>query len=884
MPRSNRTTTNLVPDPRVLVGRSAELQSLGATVDERRLTTIVGPGGMGKTRLARALAGERIDSYSAHGGGGVWFCDLSVARSAQDIVSALAASLGARGERAGRGLGATLARLGRVLIVLDNFDRLVAHASETVGAWMMQAPSARFLVTSRAPLELPEEHRFLLSPLAVDDAVQLFGRCARLVAPGFDPDADGESIRAIVEAIDRMPLAIELAARRIAVLSPAELRARLDRPLEVLTGGREVERHRSMRRTIEDSVALLDERMRRLFAAASYLRNGFTLGAAEAILGDVVVPTAELLDGFDALARASLLGVLQRPGEPARYAFFETIRDVAEELAQRAPENDVPARIVAHYATVAATARGSALTGDLDNLLLAHRHAVELARSLRAEPHALAAFRIARAVAPILAARGQAQLSARLFEEALVALDESGSQAEVVRAEIHLARGSFHRELGATEVALEAFRQGLALAEPRDPSLAAVALTRLGEASDLAGDTGEARASFDRARALLEQTPRDEVRLAREAELFLRLGHAARREGDLARARSAIARAIEWYDQLGDDEGLAWALYERAVVTMFGVGGEEALAHFDEGLRVAKRADVPVVVGALTTARGCALQDLGRAEEALAHHAQAVRAFRDAGSRYREASALYYLATTYVERGAPSEAITVLHQAKERLRGVGAARYEALIAGCLSTARVATGELELAEEALREAEAAGAKVKNEPCLVANLRIHRLVYELARSPERSRADARREAAALVSASSNDDSRFALRVLERGADGGLASSDALVVERGGGAFRLAGGAAVVRVPERSPMRRILDHLALRRVESPGEVSTIDEIIAIGWPGEKVAAAAARNRAWVALANLRRMGLRGVLLQGGGGYALSQGVVVRIENKVE
>jgi tetratricopeptide (TPR) repeat protein len=272
------------------------------------------------------------------------------------------------------------------------------------------------------------------------------------------------------------------------------------------------------------------------------------------------------------------------------------------------------------------------------------------------------------------------------------------------------------------------------------------------------------------------------------------------------------------------------------------------------------------------------LQDLGRLDEALEHHAEAARVFHEVGSRYREASALYYLATTYLERREPAEAILGLRRARERLVGVGATRYEALTSGALASAHASLGDLEAAKAALEAAEDAAARVKSEPALVANVRIHRMAFEV-RSGARTDFDrALDEARALVDVHPTDDSRFALRTLAAVSRAAPPPRATLLVEIGGGAFKLPDASAAVRLPARSPSRRILDALAARRTDRPGEVLTIDEVIAAGWPGEKVGSDAALNRAYVALASLRKMGLRGILLQGGGGYFLSDVVATR------
>ena len=859
-----RAITNLTFEPRPLVGRVKECANVRARMEESRLVTLVGPSGVGKTHLAMHLALERV--AASRQGGGVWFCDLALAKSAGDVAGMVAAAIGAQVGL--DGVGAALAVRGRVLVVLDDFEHLVTDARATIGRWLAEAPSARFLVTSRVPLELAGEERVAIAPLELPDALELFERCVRAVSSSFDSAADREIATAVVDMIDRLPLAIELAARRTSVLSLEQLRDRLARPLDVLAG---------MRGAVLDSVDLLDPDERRVFAACTIFRNGFTLESAEAVLGDVVVPRTSMLDALDALVQSSLLSASVGRTGAARYAFFATIREVAEELAAREDSGALRGRFVAHYATRARGATRAELSAELDNFLHAHELAIALGPSRADE-----AFVIARVIAPVLSSRGLGRVAARLYEQALAAFGEAGDRA--ARAEIHLALGNFYRELGETGDARQAFERGLELAtQSNAPGLAAVALTRIGEMEDVAGDTGAARARYAEALELLARTPEDRARDEREAEAHMRLGHALRREGSLDAARLACTRASERYRHVGDDEGLAWTMYELAIVEMFAGDSVAAFARFDEGAEIARRGDVRVVAGALQTARGCLLQDLGRTDEALAHHAEAARVFQEAGSRYREASALYYLATTYLERGETTEAILVLRRARERLAGVGAKRYDALIAGALASAHGATGDLEAAAAALDVAERASEGVRNEPALAANVRIHRLAFEVRTGARKSLDEATTDARALVAKHPTDDSRFALRLLSS-ALAARRPHAALLVEIGGGAFRLPDASATVKLPTRSPLRRVLDALAVRRVERPGEVMTIDEIIAAGWPGEKVGTDAALNRAYVALASLRKLGLRGALVQSGGGYFLSETTPTRRENKVE
>ncbi len=888
--------TNLRTPTSSFVGRRTELEALAETFEHARLVTLVGPGGIGKTRLALRHAETRLDSLAKAGRGGVWMIDLAEARTSAEAL-ALAASVlelslvghapTPAGERAmSEAIGRAIGRMGPVLLVIDNVEQIAVAAARHLNTWLELAPSARLLVTSRVVLGVPAERVLVLGPLAERDARALFvDRAAsiRAVAPSeSDPTLVGE----IVDAIDRMPLAIELAASRTRVLSTTELRDRLERPLEVLAGGVTNDRHVSIRGAVLDSLALLDPPLRRAFALLSTLDNDFTLASAEAVLGHSApglstrAPTVDVLAQLDALVRHSLVRVELEAGRPARYALFETIREVAVELARDEPMRDAAlAAHASHHADLARRAHASdderddVLPRDLEHFLTARSIALGLGRHDDVVVLTLA-------VEPVLAARGLSALRATLLGEALTLAHEASRS---LRAELHLARGLARRELGEGDAANEDFEAALALTDRAftdhgaDAGLRALALLRLGGIADLRGDTAGATVRFAEALALLARTPADTRRETREAEALLKLGHARRREGALDEAHAAFVRAVAGHRALRRDDGLAASLYELGVVEMFRERFDAAFVCLDEGLAVARRSGARIMEGACLTARGCLLQDLGRLGEALEHHAEAASLFAAHASRYREASALYYLATTYLERGDATEAHAVIGRARQRIEGVGAPRYDVLMSGGSALALAALGRHDEADRELDRASTALASVPREPSLLASLHAHRLTLAHRRGAKASD-EAVSTVEASVRGSPSDDTRFAWRELERALGRATTEAhDALCVWGAGEAFLTPGGVKV-QLPERSPMRRILDHLVLRRESSPGESVAIETLIEAGWPGEKMGTDAALNRAYVALSSLRKKGLRDAIVSVGGGYAISQAVVVR------
>ncbi|MEQ1503949.1 MAG: winged helix-turn-helix domain-containing protein, partial [Myxococcota bacterium] len=259
-----------------LIGRAAELELLTAAVEAGRLVSILGPGGIGKTRLAAHLA----RSWPT----GAWFCALADARTLDGVVAAVAATLGVALDGADplERLGYAIAARGPCLIVLDNAEQVVDEIRAALHRWLDRAAEARFVVTTRRRLGVPGERLIALDPLTQPAAEQLFRVRAAAVRPGLPDDG---AVAALVGLVDRLPLAIELAAARVGVLTPAAIRDRLSQRFELLREEGRPARQQSLTAVLDWSWELLAPAEQDAAVALAVFEGGASLEAAEARIG-----------------------------------------------------------------------------------------------------------------------------------------------------------------------------------------------------------------------------------------------------------------------------------------------------------------------------------------------------------------------------------------------------------------------------------------------------------------------------------------------------------------------------------------------------------------------------------------------------------------------
>ncbi len=361
-------TTNLPLRP-ALVGRDGELADIVHLLGRERLVTIVGPGGVGKTRLAIASGWQAAADYPD----GVWLIDLAPLSDPSLLVSAVATALDLA--RGGTELSASIVasalRDRRLLLILDNCEHLVATAAELAEVLLQGVPGLTLLATSQESLRLDLERVYRLDPLALPPteasdvtaygAVALFAQRALTADRRFAVSrANAAEVVDICRRLDGMPLSLEMAAARVPSLGLDGLRASLDARLQVLSTGVRTSdvRHRTLRNAVEWSVGLLDETERLVFRRLGVFSGGFSLEAAMAVVAAGELDRWTVADALAGLVEKSLVA-LER-SEPARYRLLETLRLYAREKLLASGEWDSLAeRHARHLCDVFAPAQGA---------------------------------------------------------------------------------------------------------------------------------------------------------------------------------------------------------------------------------------------------------------------------------------------------------------------------------------------------------------------------------------------------------------------------------------------------------------------------------------------------------------------------------------------
>jgi predicted ATPase len=530
-PLKTVANTNLPRPASSFVGRAGDAVAVVERIrGGARLLTLTGPGGSGKTRLAIEAATELVPEFRA----GVFWIELAPIDDAKLVLEEVGRTLGAREDLAGH-IGER-----ELLLVLDNFEQVV-EGGRAVASLISKCPNLHVLVTSRELLRLRDEVEFPVEPLAAEDAAVLFAERS-----GLPLD---ETVTALCAALDNLPLAVELAAARTDVLSPAQILGRLERRLDLFRGARDVDaRQQTLRAAIQWSHELLDEGEQRLFARLAVFAGGCTLEAAEAV-------AAAELDVLEALVQKSLV---RHSGE--RFWMLETIRQFALERLDEQDESETLRRRHAEWFLALAERAEPHLDGpDQGEWLALLEQDIANIREAATQPDLVARF--LGALRFLWAKRGYVAEGRRLVEEILPRLSDSdpakpmalvtGSLLAVMQGdfEASVAHGERAMELGAA-AGLE--RPGLEVA-----STVGRSLLSLGEE--------------ERALALFRQAAERGPTIGRPgiaAIGLLNLGYTALLRGELELADDDLRHAVDAAASSGERHAQARSLAARSSVAL----------------------------------------------------------------------------------------------------------------------------------------------------------------------------------------------------------------------------------------------------------------------------------------------------------------------------
>jgi predicted ATPase/class 3 adenylate cyclase len=696
---------NLPIQPTPLLGREREVAEIADLLRHAdvRLLTLTGTGGTGKTRLALQSAADLIDEFED----GVFLVALAPISDPELVASTVAGALSVS-ESAGRPLKEDLRDFlstKELLLVLDNFEQVV-DAAPLVGVLLSSCPGLKVLATSRTLLRIYGEHEYAVRPLELPDpdhlppietlrqyeAIRFFTERARAGNAHFSlTNENALAVAEICARLDGLPLAIELAAARIKLLSPQAMRSRLGNPLKFLTGGaRDLpERQRTLRGAIAWSHALLDESEQVLFARLSVFSGGCALEAVEAICDPVGDLFVDVLEGLSSLLDKSLLRQEEMVEEEPRFVMLETIREYARERLKLSGEAEEIRRLHAEYFLALAEQGASEQQGPeeaawLERLDLEHdnmRAALSwMLESEEAEP----GLRLSGALWQFWDMRGYYGEGRRWLEEALA----KDGRASVARAK---------------------------------------ALEGVGWLADLQGDIDRAVAAAEEGLSL---SARVKIESSVTASLLRILGSAAYVSGDHERAARLYEESLALSREARDERGIASSLLQLGNVSSDLGDHEEAKTFYEEGLALSRKLDDKALLASALISVGAEFLLQGDHERGAMLNEEAAELYRERGNRGHLQYALDNLGWAALMRGDQRQA-EVLHReslalsrqlgdklvAAEALEGLacsasarGEAERVARLFGAAEAQREAVGyRQEPREHALREPYLAAAR-------------------------------------------------------------------------------------------------------------------------------------------------------------------------------
>ncbi|HWZ83740.1 MAG TPA: protein kinase [Terriglobales bacterium] len=687
--------TNLPVQRTGFVGREKEVSAARDLVlrPEVRLVTVTGPGGIGKTRLAVQVANRLVENFPA----GTYFVPLASLTDPGLIASVIASMIVQALAIRDVGTQAPMVILkdalrdrlrGPMLLVLDNFEHLIA-AAPTVAELLAMAPQLKIMVTSRAVLHVYGEHEFPVPPLALPDprvlppvdslsrysAVRLFLERAVAAKPDFELNQENASaVAEICVRLDGLPLAIELAAARVKVLSPASMRTRLAGQLQLLTGGaRDLPlRQQTLRAAIDWSYDLLNVAEQRLFRRLSVFVGGCTLEGVEAVCDTKGDLDLELLDGMASMVDKSLLQQVEPVQGESRFAMLHTIREYALEKLKSSGELAATRRAHAAYCLVLAEeeateqniAEGTAwlerCTVEHDNFRAALEWLTESGETDWGLRLGAALFRFWEAGEYLSEGRDRLGKLLKLAEGARPT--KAAARALFAAGVFASAQRDYASADALTRKSLEVARQ------LGDSQAVAVSLNALAVSARDQGEVETARSLFEESLSVWRELGDRQA----EARALSNLANAVKLQGDYEYARSLYAECMSIFQELNDSTGVAWSLnYQGDVERERGDSGA-ALALYEEALTNFRQLEDRWGIAGTLADLGSLAREQGNCSAARALYRESIKLFQELGHKRGIARLLECFACAAASQHEPERSLRLAGAAAALRQTIGA--------------------------------------------------------------------------------------------------------------------------------------------------------------------------------------------------------------------